>query len=320
MSTPRFQAKLPREAGGSGAGRRSRSSTYPQAGAQPAAAGDRSRRPHHGQTMRAISLASATAASFFGSARQKSQQRRRSAAGPGPAGSPGGAEHDKPGAGPRRPRRLIRPGRRGPRSSSLRGVMPIDVRKTPVPNEALSGRGTFSAKLTALDRPDAGDRRQDRPSYPAGAKSSAAPRSSSAGVHPLELLGQQARHLARQIRHTLLAATRRCSSASCRGPFGAVTPNSAAYVDGPRLARAVRCSLGRIGSVAVICPALERGRLTAGPDGLRGTGPKQERDVDASTGSTGCPDPRIDRLPSCCSCACPPEMPKLCRRVRQSVL
>jgi hypothetical protein len=44
--------------------------------------------------------------------------------------------------------------------------------------------------------------------------------------------------------------------------------------------------------------------LTAGPDGLRGSGSKQSSDVLAPTGPTGCPDPRIDRLPSCCRCPC----------------
>src|SRR5260370_41482732 len=58
------------------------------------------------------------------------------------------------------------------------------------------------------------------------------------------------------------------------------------YVDGPRLARAWQ--LEWVWSVAVICPAprffregrlLWCGRMTAGPDGLRGSGPKQGRDV-----------------------------------------
>src|SRR5713226_5437423 len=38
--------------------------------------------------------------------------------------------------------------------------------------------------------------------------------------------------------------------------------------------------------------------LTAGPDGLRGSGPEHSGGVAAPLGPTGCPDPRFDRLPS----------------------
>ena len=44
------------------------------------------------------------------------------------------------------------------------------------------------------------------------------------------------------------------------------------YVDGPRLARVVQQK--RLRSIAVICPAFVRGTVAAGPDGVRGSGPK----------------------------------------------
>src|SRR3982751_5456650 len=55
------------------------------------------------------------------------------------------------------------------------------------------------------------------------------------------------------------------------------------------------------GHMSGLCDAVG---MTAGPDGLRGSGPKHEGDVQAPTGSPGCPDPRIDRSPSCCRCPC----------------
>ena len=50
-----------------------------------------------------------------------------------------------------------------------------------------------------------------------------------------------------------------------------------AYVDGPRLARAVQ--LRRSGRLRSYVRPLLCGRLTAGPDGLRGSGSKQSSDV-----------------------------------------
>src|SRR5215471_21795400 len=44
--------------------------------------------------------------------------------------------------------------------------------------------------------------------------------------------------------------------------------------------------------------------MAAGPDGVRGSGPKHGSDVEeAPLRPTGCPDPRTDRSPSCC-CPC----------------
>src|SRR5437868_14593922 len=50
-----------------------------------------------------------------------------------------------------------------------------------------------------------------------------------------------------------------------------------AYLDGPRLARAVQ--LRRSGRLRSYVRPLLCGRLTAGPDGLRGSGSKQSSDV-----------------------------------------
>src|SRR5262249_55574079 len=73
-------------------------------------------------------------------------------------------------------------------------------------------------------------------------------------------------------------------------------------VDGPRLAR-ICCSRdgsGRLRScVRPWCAAMS----TAGPDGLRGSGPKHHGGVYAPKGFPGCSDPRFDRSPSCC-CPC----------------
>src|SRR6516164_4465770 len=45
---------------------------------------------------------------------------------------------------------------------------------------------------------------------------------------------------------------------------------------------------------------------TAGPDGLRGSGPKHHSGVYAPKGFPGCSDPGFDRSPSCC---CPCDLP-----------
>src|SRR5438552_11241889 len=63
-----------------------------------------------------------------------------------------------------------------------------------------------------------------------------------------------------------------------------------------------RCSCDGSGRLQSYVRPVWCGRMTAGPDGLRGSGPKQGYDVWAPKGSTGCPDPRIDRLPCCGGC------------------
>src|SRR5215831_10264741 len=54
------------------------------------------------------------------------------------------------------------------------------------------------------------------------------------------------------------------------------------YVDGPRLARVVQQK--RLRSIAVICPAFVRGTVAAGPDGVRGSGPKHGGGVEDTNG------------------------------------
>ena len=57
------------------------------------------------------------------------------------------------------------------------------------------------------------------------------------------------------------------------------------YVDGPRPARVVQQK--RFRSIAVICPAFVRGTVAAGPDGVRGSGPKHVSGVEDTDGSHG---------------------------------
>ncbi len=94
----------------------------------------------------------------------------------------------------------------------------------------------------------------------------------------------RARGLAREPGNHMWTAPASQGLGSCNG-----SGRLRSYVRPPAFARAGFC--GAVG-------------LTAGPDGLRGSGPKQERDVEAPTVSSGCPDPRIDRSPSCCRCPC----------------
>jgi hypothetical protein len=51
-------------------------------------------------------------------------------------------------------------------------------------------------------------------------------------------------------------------------------------------------------SGAVICPALDAVHLTAGPDGVRWSGPYQDYALLGALNYSGLPDPQLDRSPS----------------------
>ena len=65
-----------------------------------------------------------------------------------------------------------------------------------------------------------------------------------------------------------------------------------------------RCSVEwRSGRLRSYVRPLRAAWMAAGPDGLRGSGPKHHGGVYAPKGFPGCSDPRFDRSPSCC-CPC----------------
>src|SRR5271168_2896015 len=165
------------------------------------------------QMIRAILLASATAASFFGLRASNSRSHAEARpVGPWPAGLTRGLAAPitavAPSTSSRRrsssPCRLILPGRDLPAVEASRGVTPIQAAKCRAERKAL-GSGTLSAKLTPPIGPDAGNGRQAlaRLILPMPSHQARLDRL-QLGVQPLELIGQQGEHLARQGRHALV--------------------------------------------------------------------------------------------------------------------